>query len=130
MQWRALHLGCTQWRAPVRLERAERDRICARMESDRHDAGQWRQQWHAALVGRRARRVGAGAPGAPGDSPIAQGESRWPLARPLRGRWRYQRLGAGERRASAYPAAGPALRAVRYLKDPEGERNAEGDHTP
>jgi hypothetical protein len=43
--------------------------------------------------------------GAPGNSPIPQGESRWPSARQLRGQWRYHHLGSREWRASAHSAA-------------------------
>src|ERR1700730_7077826 len=96
------------------------------MESDRHDADQWGQRRYAPLVGCRAREVCADAPGAPGNSPIAQGESRWPLAGQLWGRWRYQHLGTGEWRASAHTAARPSLRAARYYRDPGRDPGAKG----
>src|SRR5260370_13622100 len=53
----------------------------------------------------------ADAPGAPGNRTIGQGGSRWPEAFQLWGRWRYQHLGTGERRASAYTTAGTAPQA-------------------
>jgi hypothetical protein len=77
-------------------------------------------------VGCRARRVRADAPGAPGNSPIPQSESRWPLARQLRGRWRYHHLGPREWRASAHPAAGSPLRAPQYHGHPGALRSTKG----
>ena len=40
---RTLRLGCTPWRTLLRLEGAEPDRVCAGVDSDRPDAGQWGQ---------------------------------------------------------------------------------------
>ena len=119
-------VGCAQRGACASPGRASWDGLCRGLESDRHSAGQWGRRWHAALVGRRARRVRTGAPGAPGDGAAAPGESRWQSAGQLRGRRGHSRLGVGERRTSAYAAARPALRAARYHGDQRRDRGAEG----
>src|SRR5712691_5351127 len=86
------------------------------MEPDRGSDGQWRQRWHAALVGPAARGVRARAKGASGGDPVAQGQFGWSSAGQLRGRWRYQHLGVGEWRTPADTATRPALRAAQYQR--------------
>src|SRR2546421_108941 len=53
-------VGGDQWAALAGLERAQRDRVLAGLESDRSGAAQWWQRWEHALVGRAER----GEPGA------------------------------------------------------------------
>ena len=100
---------------------------CAGLESDRSSAGQWGQRWHAALVGFAAWGVRAGAKGASGGGPVAQGEPGWPAGWPVAGMtvlinvWE---LESGEHLQHA--AAGPALRAPQYHWDQGIDRGAAG----
>jgi hypothetical protein len=44
--------GMLRVETSARAERTERDRVCAGVESRRHDANQRGQRWYAPLVGR------------------------------------------------------------------------------
>ncbi len=83
-QRRAFRLGGAQRGASIHVERAKRGRASAGLESERNAVAEWRQRWHAALVGLTAWGVRASAQGPSGGGPVAQVEPRWPSASQLR----------------------------------------------